>query len=606
MIKVQFGPDTINAFGTHQVAITPGGPIVFPWGVLREDIKLSPQSLRERGGIPIPATENARWGGLRLADQVCLASSADPVEIASVWGHTEPDALRERPSFEQLVDYKKLGYADRELPIDYLGDPTMQIARAIAPTGTGCQGFRFGPNGSGKTYAMEREMAALLTATRDSVQPLSPGTTAYVRLDIGERPPDLNEKDLIFAPFMETLTIFPFWGFGDRNSINNAEFAQGTAQRLAELGYDVIFTIESFWGLVLQYANVTGEKGLAGKGVPTEALRKAKPFLQAGTLNVNGTGSLTTLVTILLEGDPDRAETRSGVVALEIGLNQATNRWGFTRMREGSARPWFLMSHTSTRRVDRMLRDERLALHLELVGDEAGITPGRIRVNPDGKSRRGADQLTYIRELIMQDGWDPNAWRVKWDADDKKQQKAELDESHQIVVNAGAQLRGVTDKAGAVLAMTAVAGFDNAEILAQLFAKLSAKEQAAFFALLEKRGLLKGPAEARPRDRLLLAAEALRGDPQATEALLEAIRTCGLQPDDLLGQQAEDPITAMMRISTFLKEIQRIRDQKVRGFGRSTAEKFVAAGRTPAEVLNHLLGGGNPKDLYGAVSKEAD
>lgn len=605
MVKVQFGPDTINGFGTHLVAIGRSGPILIPWEVLREDIKFTQQTLLKQGGITVPAEENLRWGGLRLADQVCLAST-NPVVISSVWGRDDPISLHERPHFKVLVDYKQLGYPDRELPIDYLGNPTMQMGRALAPIGTGSQGFRFGPNESGKTHYVEREVEALLAATRDGVDPLDPKTTVFVRLDIGEgRAPDLHEKDLIFDSYMESLLIFPFWGFGDFNSINNAEFSLGTAWRLAELGFDVIFTIESFWGLVLQYANVTGEKGFAAKGVPTEALRKAKDYLHAGT--INGAGSLTALVTILIEGSLDQAQTRSAVVAQEIGLHNSTNKVAFMRLPQGSPRPWLAMSHTGTRRVDRMLDSERLALHLELVGDEAGTMPGRIRAKPDGTPRRGAEQLAYLRKLILDTGWDPKAWRVQWERDDRAGARQERDTAHQAVINAGSSLRGVTDKPGAVFAMAAVAGFTKDELLAQLFAALSGDERAAFFALLEKRGLLKGPAGAKPSDRLLLAAEALRGDQQAAEHLLEAIRICGLQPADLAESEAEDPVVKMMEISVLLKQLQQLRDQKVRGFNRKTAAKFVEAGRTPAEVLNHLLEGGDPKDLYRDTTEpEAD
>lgn len=588
MTVVQFGPDKVRAFGQHIALQASSGMVLIPWAQLREDITFSNTNLAATG-LKIPREEASRWG-LRPGDQVILApTDTEPPEIDSVWGYTEPEILHQRPDFEaDLVDGKRMDYPSSELPIDYLGDPTntMRILRAVAPVGLGSQHFVYGPNESGKTWAMEQELRALLAATRDCVPPLNPQKTVFVRLDIGEgRAPDLAEKDKIFAPYMDGggLTIFPFWGFGKHNAVNNAHVAKLTAWRLTELGFDVIFSIESFWGLVLAYSGITGEGGMASKGVPTAALDEAKPFLLAG--NVPSGGSLTAVATILIE----KGATRSSVVAQEVGLQNSTAKWAFMNQPRWVPRPWLSMSDSGTRKPELMFDEERLALHREL--------QHRSRTAKDGKTLGAQEQLENLMHLFSICPFDAKALFAYWEEQDQRAEEAEQDRAfNAFVQEGGSNLRGLVDKTEAVLGMMGVAGYDKAEAVKQLFAKLDSEQRAECLTLLEKAGLIDSADPEYILDQILqgerlhptvaleILSEHLRGQPGTEEALNKAYFACGLQAP-------ADPLEEMLTVSTLLERLTG------RSFKRSVAAELQEAGIEPAEVFERLYGGESPQDL---------
>lgn len=554
-------------------------------------------------GVPLDPTLVEQWG-LRPGDLLGFEANPAGMVIRFVNGlRTQVQAAARLDFMADFVGKHRLQFPARELPIDLTGNVGMRMLRALAPMGLGSQLIIDGPASSGKTWTSQILAKALLTCAAQG-QVLTAENCAFVFLSVGERPPDVGKlKEMIGRTYGEGLGMDPvstasdpfpgvhrelYFGFSTEEAVLNARVALERARRLVEMGFHVLFFVDSIWGLVLTMGGALNgsTSGLAAAGVPREALKMVKDeYLFAGT--VPDGGSLTLVITCLYEGPKTSSET----VLNEIGAPSATARWRHRLEPDTSTpRPWIeIGAVTGTRELGYMFGEARMSLHLELQR-RSGLEGGP------------AERLGYLRRLLADTPFEEKAIRAKWAREQQERAAATFNRAVETLTRNGAnalsQIADPFKAARTVLEMvkagrSGIAGL--VEALKWLFDALTADERAQFFALLEKNGLMpeKKTPVVPPDQAFLTAAETLRNSEvvDKAEVARKGLAKLGFTPEELIAAKATDPVEAMLGVA------DRLKAETNNGFGRKTAEALVTAGYQPDEVYQRLRAGASPKQL---------
>lgn len=567
-------------------------PVIISPDDLRSGLMLS-QLVAQRG-IAIDPMNNTNWGVLRFGDEVIVE---DDGRIVSVNGFAA-ETIRARPSFiDDQVN--RLEFPERELPIDFTGEVSLRELRAIAPVGLGAFLSIEGPAASGKTWTSQMLARSLLTAASQNAV-LSQEKTVFIFLAIGERPPDLSKlRDVVGVPveagYLSSGEPFTdirrelYYGFRTEDATLNAQIALERARRLVELGYQVIFFIDSVWMLVLTLGGVVlnGSGGLAASGIPREALKFVKDnFFFTG--QIPGGGSMTLVTTCLYEGPKTSSET----VINEIGAPNATARWHHLLLNGSEPRPWidigsFRSVVTKTREIGAMLRGDRLKAHEAVEVWMADMEPRRRR--------------TALRRFFATRPFDPADVLTRLKVEERSEGHRLGRDPFQAIVNLAPELGKITDPkqaAQAVLVMLSNAWKEmtKAEMVKRLIDALEPADRQKLGQLLKAIHL----TEETPLERLLAAATELRGQADVLAVVQQFLIAIGADPHQLMASIEGGPVEEILKISAKLGE----KENGGQSFGRATAQELVKAGYTPDQVFDLLKGGRNsPKMLRRLVEE---
>ena len=257
--------------------------------------------LRAQNCLPSPndvyvSIAQIRRFGLRMGDYVEGKTRAQRegdrysamLYITSINGEP-PEAAASRPRFEDLVPI----YPDERLRLERpdeagKGDLSLRLIDMLAPIGKGQRGMIVSQPKAGKTTLLKK-VANAITAGY-------PEITLLVLL-IDERPEEVTDMkrsingEVIYSTFDEA----------PENHVRVAEMVLERAQRLVEMGKDVVVLMDSITRLARAYNLVITPTGrsLSG-GLDPGALFKPKRFFGAAR-NIENGGSLTVIATALVD-----------------------------------------------------------------------------------------------------------------------------------------------------------------------------------------------------------------------------------------------------------------------------------------------------------------
>ena len=206
------------------------------------------------------------------------------VRITKINGH-EPDAVRDRPSFEHLTPL----FPKEKFNLS--GDNSKLSTRIIdlfAPIGKGQRGMIVAQPKTGKTMLL-KEIANAIADNHPEVY--------QIVLLIDERPEEVTDMqrnvraEVVASTFDEEA----------RYHVELADMVLEKAKRLVECGHDVVILLDSITRLARAYNTVQPASGrvLSG-GVDANALQKPKRFFGAAR-NIENGGSLTIIATALTD-----------------------------------------------------------------------------------------------------------------------------------------------------------------------------------------------------------------------------------------------------------------------------------------------------------------
>jgi len=309
--------------------------------------------LRGRRYLPSPtdiyvSVSQVRRFGLRMGDmvlgQVRAPKSGEKyyglLKVATVNG-VDPDAARRRPRFDQLTP---IFPEDRyTLESDTSNDYSRRIIDLFAPIGKGQRGLLVAPPKAGKTI--------LLKKIANGISENYPEVTLMALL-IDERPEEVTdmERSIVGEVIASTFDESP-----DHHA-HVCELALAKAQRMVEMGEDVVILMDSLTRMGRAYNNITPPSGrtLSG-GLDTAALRTPKRFFGAAR-NIENGGSLTIIATALIETgskmDEVIFEEFKGTGNMELDLSR--------RLAEKRVYPAIDIIKSGTRREDKLLTAEEL------------------------------------------------------------------------------------------------------------------------------------------------------------------------------------------------------------------------------------------------------
>lgn len=210
--------------------------------------------------------------------------SAALSQVLSVEGQP-PAAVAEWPEFDLLPAISPC----RRIRLERGPDDT--IGRAIdlfCPVGFGQRGLIVAQPFAGKT--------TLLRNIARSITELYPNTERFILL-VDERPEEVTE----FQRAQVGTVIGSSYDAGIENHLKNAEVLLARAQRLVELGRDVVILVDSLTRLA-RASNLTGRQSgrtLSG-GLDPAALQFPRKLFGAAR-ETDGGGSLTILATVLVD-----------------------------------------------------------------------------------------------------------------------------------------------------------------------------------------------------------------------------------------------------------------------------------------------------------------
>ncbi len=263
------------------------------------------------------------------------------VRIDTVNG-TDPDASRDRPEFGAFVPVHPEDRLRLETgPDDLLG----RAIDLLAPIGKGQRGLILSPPHAGKTTVVQ-SLARSISAN-------NPECHLMVVL-VDERPEEVTDYQRSVKGEVIASTF-------DRPATDHtmlAELAIERAQRLVELGHDVVVLLDSLTGLGRAYNLAAPANGrvLEG-GVDASALFPPKHFFGAAR-NVEDGGSLTILATALVETgsrtDEVLLEELAGTENMELHLHRAPARKGLL--------PSIDPVRSGTRHEDRLMGEQELSI----------------------------------------------------------------------------------------------------------------------------------------------------------------------------------------------------------------------------------------------------
>ena len=207
------------------------------------------------------------------------------IYISEVNGQT-PDMARRRRPFDSLVPV----YPDQRLRLerDDSKDISLRLIDMIAPIGKGQRGMIVSQPKAGKTTLLKK-IANAITANNPDVH--------LIVLLIDERPEEVTD----IKRSIQGEVVYSTFDEAPENHTRVSEMVLERAQRLVELGKDVVVLLDSITRLARAYNLVIPPTGrsLSG-GLDPGALFKPKRFFGAAR-NIENGGSLTIIATALVD-----------------------------------------------------------------------------------------------------------------------------------------------------------------------------------------------------------------------------------------------------------------------------------------------------------------
>ena len=258
-----------------------------------------------------------------------------------------PEKAAARPRFEDLVPI----YPDQRLKLEQPGkeDLSLRLVDMLAPIGKGQRGMIVSPPKAGKTTLLEK-VANAITAGYPDVH--------LIVLLIDERPEEVTDMkrsidgEVVYSTFDEM----------PENHTRVSEMVLERAQRLVEMGRDVVVLMDSITRLARAYNLVIAPTGrsLSG-GLDPGALFRPKRFFGAAR-NIENGGSLTVIATALVETgsrmDDIIYEEFKGTGNMELHLDR--------KLSDRRVFPAIDMVRSGTRREELLLSEDEQAGALQV------------------------------------------------------------------------------------------------------------------------------------------------------------------------------------------------------------------------------------------------
>ena len=230
---------------------------------------------------------------LRTGDMICGKARNQSKEYNAQFALVSIDTINgvplasfgKRPSFESLVPI----YPDSQLILETTqNEYATRLIDMIAPIGKGQRGLIVSPPKAGKTVLL-KQIANAITVNYPDIH--------LIVLLIDERPEEVTDiKESVNAMVVAST-------FDEMTSrhITVSEFCLEHAERLVEMGQDVVILMDSITRLARAYNQEIPPTGrsLSG-GLDPGALYKPKKFFGAAR-NIKGGGSLTIIATALVD-----------------------------------------------------------------------------------------------------------------------------------------------------------------------------------------------------------------------------------------------------------------------------------------------------------------
>ncbi|MBQ8507354.1 MAG: transcription termination factor Rho [Clostridia bacterium] len=205
--------------------------------------------------------------------------------VSTVNGQT-PDMARRRRFFDSLVPI----YPNERLRMEGENpkDISLRLIDLIAPIGKGQRGMIVSPPKAGKTTLLKKIANAITTNNPD---------VHLIVLLIDERPEEVTDM----KRSIQGEVVYSTFDEAPENHTRVSEMVLERAQRLVELGKDVVVLLDSITRLARAYNLVIPPTGrsLSG-GLDPGALYKPKRFFGAAR-NIENGGSLTIIATALVD-----------------------------------------------------------------------------------------------------------------------------------------------------------------------------------------------------------------------------------------------------------------------------------------------------------------
>lgn len=349
--------------------------------------------LRGRRYLPSPSdiyvsVSQIRRFGLRMGDMV-LGQVRPPksgekyfglLKVATVNG-CDPEVAKRRPKFDQLTPiFPEERYT---LESTEVNDYSRRIIDLFSPIGKGQRGLLVAPPKAGKTI--------LLKKIANGITENYPDVTLMALL-IDERPEEVTDMERSIAGEVIASTFDE----SPEHHAHVSELVLAKAQRMVEMGKDVVILLDSLTRMGRAYNNITPPSGrtLSG-GLDTAALRTPKRFFGAAR-NIENGGSLTIIATALIETgskmDEVIFEEFKGTGNMELDLSR--------RLAEKRVYPAIDIKKSGTRREDKLLTEEELQKiilmrrALSLLGDNQEPTEAVLE-----RMRRAKTNASFLMTL---------------------------------------------------------------------------------------------------------------------------------------------------------------------------------------------------------------
>ena len=324
--------------------------------------------VRTSGYLPGPddvyvAMSMVRKHGLRRGDAVAgqvrqpregeRREKFNPLVILDSVNGADPEASRTRPEFSKLTPVSPTERLRLETTPDEL---TGRVIDLVAPIGKGQRGLILSPEKAGRT--------GVLHAMADAITANNPEVHLMVVL-VDERPEEVTdfERSVRGEVISSTFDRAP----GDHTIV--AELAIERAQRLVELGHDVVVLCDGVTRLARAYnLSATPSGRVLPGGVDSAAIHPAKRFFGAARAIEDG-GSLTIVATAVVDSmsrtDEVIFEEFSGTDNMELRLRR--------EYADKRIFPAVDVLSSGTRREELLMSEEELAISWKLRRELASL-----------------------------------------------------------------------------------------------------------------------------------------------------------------------------------------------------------------------------------------
>jgi len=299
------------------------------------------------------------------------------VKVDSINGLPVAEA-EERVEFEQLTPL----YPQERLRLETESAKTStRVVDLVAPIGKGQRGLIVAPPRAGRTL--------LLQAVANAISKNNPEVHLMVVL-VDERPEDVTEMQRS----VKGEVIASTFDRAPEDHTTVAELAIERAERLVELGYDVVVLIDSLTRLARAYAQTVPAAGRAlGGGLDAAALLPAKRLFGAAR-NIENGGSLTVLGTALIEtaeADAVVLQELRGAANAELVLSSA--------LAEKRIFPAIDVSASGTVRDEHLLGPDEVKVVRQLRRALAGRSPQEALETVVGKLRETGTNVEFLVQM---------------------------------------------------------------------------------------------------------------------------------------------------------------------------------------------------------------